>query len=308
MPVDPANTSGWSVVLPVKSLARAKSRLAARPAAERTELARAFALDVLGICLATPAVHQLVVVTDDPSVAAPARAVGAVVVADPPAEHGRSGLNGALRHGAALAIGRRPDLAVALLTADLPALRVQELSLALERAAGHQRAFVGDASGTGTTLLCTAKGIEPDPLFGVRSRAAHASAGAIELTGRELARLRCDVDTEVDLWLCAALGVGPHTSAVLGRVPGAGADRPIDDHGPELVGTVRSFDAEQLCGSVFLDDGSWLPFDAAAFRAGRLRLLRPGQRVRLRTTGTELSRVVTALTLVTFGWDEPVHD
>jgi hypothetical protein len=60
--------------------------------------------------------------------------------------------------------------------------------------------------------------------------------------------------------------------------------------------TVRSFDAGARCGSVFLDDGTVLAFGASAFGASGLRLLRPGQRVTIRT-GED--GAITALTLVT---------
>ncbi|MFJ6775610.1 hypothetical protein ACIQOV_32420 [Kitasatospora sp. NPDC091257] len=43
-----------------------------------------------------------------------------------------------------------------------------------------------------------------------------------------------------------------------------------------------------------------MPFDAAAFDAGGLRLLRPGQRVRIRTEGTGEARRVVFVTLQTF--------
>jgi 2-phospho-L-lactate/phosphoenolpyruvate guanylyltransferase len=45
--------------------------------------------------------------------------------------------------------------------------------------------------------------------------------------------------------------------------------------------TVRSFVPATRSGTVLLDDGVELPFDAAAFDAGGVRLLRVGQRVRL---------------------------
>ncbi|HEY9351144.1 MAG TPA: hypothetical protein VIP75_10660 [Acidothermales bacterium] len=46
--------------------------------------------------------------------------------------------------------------------------------------------------------------------------------------------------------------------------------------------TVRSFVPATRSGTVLLDDGVELPFDAVAFDAGGVRLLRVGQRVRLR--------------------------
>ncbi|WP_433182614.1 hypothetical protein [Actinoallomurus sp. CA-150999] len=63
-----------------------------------------------------------------------------------------------------------------------------------------------------------------------------------------------------------------------------------------MQGTVKAYDAETRTGSVLLDDGSEMPFDAAAFDAGGLRLLRFGQRVNLAVEGDR----VTVVTLSTF--------
>jgi cold shock CspA family protein len=64
-----------------------------------------------------------------------------------------------------------------------------------------------------------------------------------------------------------------------------------------VQGTIRQFAPDRRDGSVLLDDGSDVPFGAAAFDAGGLRLLRPGQRVRLeRDTNGD----VTLVTIVTF--------
>ncbi|MFF4949006.1 hypothetical protein ACWC2K_12325 [Streptomyces chattanoogensis] len=48
-----------------------------------------------------------------------------------------------------------------------------------------------------------------------------------------------------------------------------------------MQATAYTYDDATRSGSVLLDDGTPLPFDAAAFDAGGLRLLRPGQRVRI---------------------------
>ncbi len=62
-----------------------------------------------------------------------------------------------------------------------------------------------------------------------------------------------------------------------------------------MQATVRSYDARTRAGSVLLDDGSPVDFDAAAFDAGGLRLLRLGQRVRLDTdAGGRVTRVTIA--------------
>lgn len=63
-----------------------------------------------------------------------------------------------------------------------------------------------------------------------------------------------------------------------------------------MQATVRNFDAATRSGSVFLDDGTEIPFGAAAFDAGPLRLLRPGQRVNIVINGDGVSYV----TLSTF--------
>lgn len=67
-----------------------------------------------------------------------------------------------------------------------------------------------------------------------------------------------------------------------------------------MQGTVASFAASSRAGAVLLDDGTRLPFGADAFDRSGLRLLRPGQRVRLRTEGSGPERRVVFLTLVTF--------
>lgn len=49
-----------------------------------------------------------------------------------------------------------------------------------------------------------------------------------------------------------------------------------------MQATVARFDSRDGSGTVLLDDGTPLPFDGAALAAGGLRLLRSGQRVRIR--------------------------
>jgi 2-phospho-L-lactate guanylyltransferase len=69
----------------------------------------------------------------------------------------------------------------------------------------------------------------------------------------------------------------------------------------ELIGTARDHDDATGCGSLLLDDGTVLRYDAAAFAAGGLRLLRSGQRVRIRIEGTDpTAGRVLVVTLATF--------
>jgi cold shock CspA family protein len=48
-----------------------------------------------------------------------------------------------------------------------------------------------------------------------------------------------------------------------------------------MQGTISSFDAARRSGTALLDDGTEVGFENEAFDRGGLRLLRPGQRVRL---------------------------
>ena len=67
-----------------------------------------------------------------------------------------------------------------------------------------------------------------------------------------------------------------------------------------MQATAFTYSPETRSGSVLLDDGTPLTFDAPAFDAGGLLLLRPGQRVRIETEGEGDSRRVVLLTLQTF--------
>ncbi|MFI0241189.1 hypothetical protein [Streptomyces sp. NPDC016845] len=67
-----------------------------------------------------------------------------------------------------------------------------------------------------------------------------------------------------------------------------------------MQATAYTYDPDSRSGSVLLDDGTPLTFDAAAFDAGGLRLLRPGQRVRIEVRGEGEARQVALVTLQTF--------
>lgn len=203
----------WSLLIPVKVLALAKSRLTGLPGADRAELALAMAADTVAAALREDAVRTVVVISDDPEVRAAMAGLGAIVLADKPA----GGLNAALIFGAAFARAQWPESGLAGLAGDLPALRPGELTSALDFAASQGRAFVPDAAGTGTTLYAAAPGRAFEPLFGPQSRARHRMAGVAEVILPGQSGLRRDVDTAEDLRLAAAIGVGPRTAALLRR-------------------------------------------------------------------------------------------
>jgi 2-phospho-L-lactate guanylyltransferase len=232
-PTAPEPTAAWVAVVPVKPLRAAKTRLrGAVPEAVHPDLVLAMARDTVAAVLACRAVARVVVICDDPAVCTELTALGALCLPDAPA----AGLNAALAYGAQAAqrtdpTRGRPDaglgradtavghadtgVAVVALTADLPAMRPQDLEAALVAAArAGRRAFVPDLEGTGTVLLAAPAGEALAPQFGPGSAAAHLRSGAARLDG-PWPSLRRDVDTAADLDAAARLGVGTHTGQVL---------------------------------------------------------------------------------------------
>lgn len=218
------SSADWTVVVPVKRLGAAKTRLRGAVAAHRHEdLALAMLADTVAAILACGQVAGAVVVTDDPRAGATVTALGAKIAPDP-----GGGLNAAMRFGADTVVG--PLRHRAVLTGDLPALRPYELGAAL-LAAGDSRGYVPDAAGTGTVMLAAGPGDPLDPRFGGPSAAAHAASGARLLLG-DWPGLRQDVDTAADLRTVTGLGVGEHTCAVLRDLGLTDCDSPWVPSGP----------------------------------------------------------------------------
>jgi 2-phospho-L-lactate/phosphoenolpyruvate guanylyltransferase len=197
----------WTVVVPVKRLTAAKTRLVGRADADRSRLALAFAQDTVSACGAATSVGRVVVVTDDPAVHAAVGDLPRVVLVPDPG----GGLDEAVRAGAE---GEAGPCAVVL--GDHPALRPDELDEVLGRAAGHPRAVVADSAGSGTALLAARSGAGLRPRFGPGSFQRHRADGAVAVPVDEPSGLRRDVDGPEDLAAAVALGVGPATAAALG--------------------------------------------------------------------------------------------
>jgi 2-phospho-L-lactate guanylyltransferase len=200
------NSDLWSIVMPVKLLDVAKSRLLVESSV-RAELALAMASDAVQATLECAAVGEVLIVTDDDRAAAVLGELGARIVADSPT----AGLNPAVTHGVAAAAYPH----AAAMTSDLPSLLASELAAVLALAAPYPRAVVADSDGTGTTLLTATAGGELAPRFGAGSRAAHLATGAVDLTDRAGRTVRLDVDTVEALREAIAVGVGPHTARVV---------------------------------------------------------------------------------------------
>lgn len=186
------------VAIAVKDLARAKTRMAALPAALRGRLAALMAIAVARAW--SEVADQVMIVTTAPGIEPllAAHEVRATVVPDP-----RAGLNAAFEAGEQALRAAGCDLVIAC-PADLPALTADDLAGVLAHCRGPGRWFVPDAAHTGTTLLL-ARGQALAPAFGPDSATRHAESGAVSLPAADGVRL--DADEPADLLAAAALGL-----------------------------------------------------------------------------------------------------
>lgn len=193
----------WTVLIPVKALPAAKSRLldASVDVAGHERLVRAIRADTCNAARSSADVARLVIVVDQGD-----GGEDLVFVQT------RPGLNAALEDAAAYAAQRWPADGIAALVGDLPALRSNELTATLGTAAAHERAFTADADTTGTTLLAATPGVALRPAFGAGSAGRHAAIATALVAPPGLRR---DVDTTADLRSAVVLGVGPLTRAAL---------------------------------------------------------------------------------------------
>lgn len=225
----PSGPPRWTIVVPFKGGAAAKSRLGQGPTGVpgfrsdvRRQLALAFLCDTVGAAAAVPDVARVIVVSSDPALVA--AVPGIVLVSDP-----GQGLNAAAAAGIQWARKQDPDRAVAILAGDLPCLEPGDLTVALALAARHPLSLVPDRHGTGTTLLTAQPGTEVTPRFGQHSCDAHRRLGHTVLPLPTASTLRHDVDTIADLDLAMGIGVGGYTrSTVLHQLPSAYGGQPAD--------------------------------------------------------------------------------
>ena len=165
----------WTVIIPVKALPNAKSRLtAASPDdAAHARLVTAMRRDTAHAARNAATVARVLIVADRSG--------------DPTADLVQSvpGLNEGVSEAASFAAQRWPADGIAALVGDLPALRSQELAAALADAADHPRAFVADAAGTGTTLLTARPGVplSPSVRSGLRRATCSPCGGGLRRAG-----------------------------------------------------------------------------------------------------------------------------
>jgi 2-phospho-L-lactate/phosphoenolpyruvate guanylyltransferase len=210
--------AGWDVIVPLKDVAHAKTRLTVLGDRWRRTFARAMFLDTVEAAATCPLRVRVHAVTDDRSTIAELATFSRVVV------HAQAppGVNNAISHAAQRA-GDRGWGQVALL-GDLPALSGEEFAAVIDRAGAATRSVVPDAEEVGTTMLVVAAGRPLLPTFGAGSLARHLASGARPVVASAAARR--DVDKPEDLWAAQRLGVGPRTAWALHALCGTGSLMP----------------------------------------------------------------------------------
>ena len=195
------------IVIPVASLARAKSRLSAtlKPD-ERRSLVLSLFDRTLSAARHAAGVHEVVVVSPDEAVLLRAEAAGAESL-----RQRSRGLNPALREAEALLFSHRLT-AVIILPIDLPLLTAKELERLMKlftaaRAGGPGVALVPDRQRTGTNVLLIAPPGLIDFQFGRGSRRRHETAarqvGAAYVEFES--PLMLDLDEPADLALAGSI-------------------------------------------------------------------------------------------------------
>ena len=187
-------------IVPIKSLANAKQRLAKSLAGgSRRSLVQAMFSDVLGALRRTEGIDAIAVITDDVVADSLARADRVVVLPD-----GReTGQSQATEVGIAYAAEQGFDR-VLLVPGDTPLLSPVELEALLERCAADRvaAAIVPDRHGTGTNALLLSPPGALAPSFGPDSferHIAHAREADIVHRVEHVPSLALDIDTPSDL-------------------------------------------------------------------------------------------------------------
>lgn len=193
----------WTVLIPMKALTEAKSRLDL-PAHARAELAQAMLADVISCALAVAEVRHVVVAAADPDVLAVAEALGAT------GEHVDAGSLNADLSKACVNSTRQPG-GIAIVVGDLPGLQPDDLRNALTAAPATGMAFVAGEDG-GTTILLARRPVDIEPHFGANSALDHGRVAA-DISTVVGPGARLDIDTAHALDRAAHIGLGPHTAA-----------------------------------------------------------------------------------------------
>ncbi len=200
----------WDVLVPLKGLGQAKSRLTPLAPAKRRRLALAMALDTVSAVIDCPRPVRLHAICNDPAVGYAITALDAGITI-----HRRSpaGLNAALADTASRLGVPSSARAVAVVLGDLPALRGGDIADVLDQAGELSRAVVADSDSIGTTVLCATGAQLLTPAFGASSLQRHVADGAGVISAAP--GVRRDVDILADLDAAIAFGLGKRTQDLL---------------------------------------------------------------------------------------------
>ncbi len=224
------------VLVPLKPLAQAKSRLASELAPPRRQrLARAMADDLLAMLGAQPGIGPIVVCGSDESARHVARRAGVRFL--PESHLGAHGLNAVVDAAAGLFAEEGHD-ALLVVPADLPLLTGGELQefLRVHSKGGLRAVTIGpDRWYRGTNLLAW-RGLPNFPAqYGPGSFARHCAAARSQgarLTLCELPGASVDVDEPADLAVvreAIRVGLAPCTHAVLREIVAAARSRGLEN-------------------------------------------------------------------------------
>lgn len=185
------------VVVPMKALAQAKSRLAAvLEPQQRQQLAVTMLTHVLRVITALPNVARAVVVTADPLVERLAQQYRALVVPDP-----GSDLNGALE-AARVELQQRGATALMVLPADLPLIQVSDVQALIAAVPTRGIVLVPAHDGGTNALLLRPLDLPLRFCFGVNSYQQHrrlAEIAGINVVTITNPQLTLDIDNPEDL-------------------------------------------------------------------------------------------------------------
>ncbi|QYB07395.1 2-phospho-L-lactate guanylyltransferase [Rhodococcus sp. USK10] len=198
------------MVVPIRSLKTAKSRLRTRSDTMRSDLALAFFLDTITALERSTEVERIVVISRDAIIQAWARGRCDIV------PDGETGLPAAIDCGIERIRRISHSGPVAVVLPDLPYATADSFDMLFDSAREHLRAFLADATGTGTTCVTAASIEAVVHRFGLNSARAHAEAGLAALDV-PVFNLRSDVDVLDDLRQPHAHSPGDATNEVLNR-------------------------------------------------------------------------------------------
>ncbi len=223
-----------AAVVPVKSLAAGKSRLAAALGrADAEALSLAMLEDVVAALRALPDLAAVAVVTPDETVALAAERAGARALRGPD-----PGLNEAITR-AGRELGAACDGGLLVVLGDVAGARTDELAQVLAALAGGPppRAVLVPSRDGGTAALARNPHDAFPAQFGDASARAHriaATHAGVPLIELPLASLAVDIDDEVDLRdFAAGPGAGPRTRERLAALDLAAAgSRPTRGNRP----------------------------------------------------------------------------